>query len=90
MMQRMFVDYGRGSGDEVPLLLTSSANVGITVAEGDQVLLYDDSLEVVGTVHQDTNPLGIPYWYVLPDWTTRHDLEEMAPVISTAPKEQAN
>jgi|GEM_PF-3091308 len=89
-MKRVFVDYGRGSGDEVPLLLTSSANVGIRVTEGEQVILYDDSLEVIGTIHQANNLLDISYWYALPDWATRHDLDEMAPIISVTPKEQAS
>jgi len=89
-MKRVFVDYGRGNGDEVPLLLTSSANVDISLTEGEQVLLYDDSLEVTGTVHQGNNLLSVSYWYALPDWATRHDLEEMAPVISAAPQEQVS
>jgi hypothetical protein len=75
-MQRVFVDYGRGIGNEIPLLLTSSANATVHVTEGERVLLFDDSLEVEGVVHQGTNPLGIAYWYAIPDWATRHDIAD--------------
>jgi len=83
-MQRVFVDYGRGTDDEIPLLLTSSANAGVCVTEGERVLLYDDSLEVEGVVHQGTNARGISYWYANPDWTTRRDLEDSPAWPTTA------
>lgn len=79
-MHHLFVDFGRGTGDEVPLLLTSSANAGITVVEGEHIVLYDGELEVEGVAHQGVNALGRPYWFALPDWATQRDTE--VPTVS--------
>ncbi len=74
-MQRVFVDFGRGMGDQVPLLLTSSANEGIAVQEGEAIIVTDEELEVQGIAHQGVNSLGIPFWYATVDWTTQQDIE---------------
>lgn len=80
-LQRVFVDFGRGSGKEISLLLTSRFNAGVTVTKGEHIILYDDSLEVEGVVHQGTNALGRTYWYALPDWSTQKDLDN-TPLLS--------
>ena len=72
-MKRVFVDFGRRIGDDVPLLLTSRANVGVTVEEGEHVLLYDGDLEVEGVAHYGPNVIGVPSWSAIADWATQRD-----------------
>jgi hypothetical protein len=74
-MQRIFVDFGRGTDDAIDLLMTARPNVGITLQEGERVILYDSSLEVEGAAHQGTAMQGQTYWYALPDWATSKDLD---------------
>ena len=74
-MQRIFVDFGRGIGDAIDLLMTARPNVGLTLREGERIILYDSSLEVEGIAHQDVTDQGESYWYALPDWATQKDLD---------------
>lgn len=73
-MQRMFVDFGRGIDEAIDLLMTARPNVGVTVQEGERIILFDSSLEVEGIAHQGFTPQGEAYWYAIPDWTTSKDL----------------
>ncbi len=83
-MKRVFVDFGRGIGDEVDLLMTARPNVGLSLQEGERVVLYDSSLEVEAVAHQGVSPQGEPYWYALPDWTTSKDLDETPSMTQSA------
>ena len=73
-MQRIFVDFGRGTGDEVDILATAQPNESVTLHENERVILYDSSLEVQGALHEVCAPDGQRRWVALPDWATQRDL----------------
>ena len=73
-MQRAFVDFGRGIGDEVDMLTTAQPNESVTLHENERVIRYDSSLEVQGALHEVRPPDGRRRWVAPPDWATQRDL----------------
>lgn len=73
-MQRVFVDFGRGIGEEIDILTTAQPNEALTLRENERVILYDSSLEVQGVLRGVHTPDGSSYWVATPDWATQRDL----------------
>lgn len=73
-MQRVFVDFGCGIGDEIDILTTAQPNESVTLRENELVILYDSSLEVQGVLREIRAPDGHSYWVALPDWATQRDV----------------
>ncbi len=58
-MQRIFVDFGRGVGDEVDILTTARPNESVTLRENERVILYDSSLEVQASSMRYARQMGV-------------------------------
>jgi len=72
-MQRIFVDFGRGLGENVDMLTTAQPNQSVTLHEGERVILYDSSLEVQGDIHKAHTQDSQRFWVATPDWATQRD-----------------
>ena len=74
-MKRLYVDFGKGIGDQIDIAFAGEGELaGMTLCEGERVVLYDSSLEVQAIAHEDRGD-GRSYWYALPDWTTKQDYD---------------
>lgn len=66
-MQRISVDFSRGESPErIEVGFGDSwQSKNVALREGEQVILYDSSLEVHGVLYQEIR-LGKPYWFAMP------------------------
>lgn len=70
-MQRIYVDFGKGIDGQVDIAYANEGLLkGITLQEGEQVILYDSSLEVQAVAHADCSE-DRSFWYAVPNWTTQ-------------------
>ncbi len=80
-MQRIFVDFARGEDldQRVEIGFADAWQLqGYELREGEHAILYETgSLEVEGILHQETRQ-SKAYWYAVPDWATRKDLDATA------------
>ncbi len=83
-MKRIYVDFGKGIDDQVDVAFAGEGELrGVTLCEGERVILYDSSLEVEAVAHEDRVE-GRPFWYAIPDWATRKDRDVTDSLTSQA------
>lgn len=78
-MKHVYVDFSRGEDlDRIEIGYASEEDiVSLHLVEGEQVLLEDISLGVLGIAHAEQRD-GESYWYALADWSTRLDYDDSA------------
>ncbi len=75
-MQHIPVDFSRVlEPDRVEVGFADSWQLrGFQLREGDRVILHETGLEVEGILYKETRQ-GQPYWFAIPDWATREDVD---------------
>ena len=74
-MKRIYVDFGKGIDDQVDMAFAGEGEIsGVDLCEDERIIVYDSSLEVEAIAHADRVD-GRPFWYAIPDWSTRKDLD---------------
>ena len=73
-MKRIYVDFNTMQTDTRERVFINTGvhpELARELLPGMSVILFDECLEVGGTVEFDS---GTSEWYGVPDWTTRRDL----------------
>ena len=79
-MQQVYVDFNTLNSE--PVGVVKVGQVGIDqlppLHAGEQVMLYDEEMEVVATIGYDP-PSAM--WLATPDWSTRHNLADASATV---------